>query len=116
MARRQIHSKKLQSLSSSGILLYLTFSLFMALFCPRSIRPESLFFQSHEEQKKSKQSSDSSLEVFPVTPDVDLLLQCSFSYMHQAEESDSQEQHPSGRSEETFVDPEVEQEAVRSLT
>lgn len=88
----------------------------MTLFYPRSIRPGSLFLQSHEEQKKSKHSSDSSLEVFPVTPDVDLLLQCSFSYMHQAEESDSQEQHSSGRSEENFVNPEVDQEEVRSLT
>lgn len=62
-------------------------------FCLRSVGPESLFLQSLEEQKKPKHSSDSSLEVVPVTPDVDLLLQCSFSYMHQAEESERQEQH-----------------------
>eukprot|EP00066_Takifugu_rubripes_P028769 XP_011618035.1 PREDICTED: tectonin beta-propeller repeat-containing protein 2 [Takifugu rubripes] len=70
-----------------------------------SSRPESLFFQSLEEQKKPKQSSDSSLEVVPVTPDVDLLLQCSFSYMHQGEEGASQEQQLCEKPEETFLDP-----------
>lgn len=88
-------------------------------FCPRSSRPESLFFQSLEEQKKPKQSSDSSLEVVPVTPDVDLLLQCSFSYMHQGEEGASQEQQLCEKPEETFLDPtgpEEDKEEVGFLT
>lgn len=72
-------------------LILLTCSLF---FCPRSVCPESLFFQSLEEEQKPKHSPDSTLEVVPVTPDVDLLLQCSFSYMHQGAECESQEQKP----------------------
>lgn len=78
----------------------------MLFFCPRSICPESLFFQSLEEEKKPNHSSDSPLEAVPVTPDVDLLLQCSFSYMHQGAECDSQEQKP----EEKFLNPTAPEE------
>lgn len=87
--------------------------------CPRSSRPESLNFQSLEEQKKPKHSSDSSLEVVPITPDVDLLLQCSFSYMHQGEERASQEQQLCEKPEETLLDPtgpEEDKEEVGFLT
>ncbi|CAF89620.1 unnamed protein product [Tetraodon nigroviridis] len=70
---------------------------------------ESLFLQSLEEEQKPKDSSDSASEVVPVTPDVDLLLQCSFSYMHRGAECDDQEQIP----EERFLNstgPEDEEE------
>lgn len=79
------------------------------IFCPRPVCQESLFLQSLEEEQKPKDSSDSASEVVPVTPDVDLLLQCSFSYMHRGAECDDQEQIP----EERFLNstgPEDEEE------
>lgn len=54
-----------------------------------------------------------------MTPDVDLLLQCSFSYMHQGEEGASQEQQLCEKPEETFLDPtgpEEDKEEVGFLT
>lgn len=116
MGAMPIQSKKLHA---SPVILLQQTSLLSMFFCPRSSRPESLFFQSLEEQKKPKQSSDSSLEVVPATPDVDLLLQCSFSYMHQGEERASQEQQLCEKPEETFLDPtgpEEDQEEVGFLT
>lgn len=87
------------------------FCLLTLFFCCRPICPESLFFQSLEEEKNPEHSSDSTVEVVPVTPDVDLLLQCSFSYMHQGAECDRQEQKPG----ETFLNstaPEEDKEEV----
>lgn len=116
VATRQIQSKKLHA---SPVILLQQTSWLSVFFCPRSSRPESLFFQSLEEQKKPKHSSDSSLEVVPITPDVDLLLQCSFSYMRQGEERASQEQQLCEKPEETFLDPtgpEEDKEEVGFLT
>lgn len=116
MATMQIQSKKLHA---SPVILLQQTSWLSVFFCPRSSRPESLFFQSLEEQKKPKHSSDSSLEVVPITPDVDLLLQCSFSYMHQDEERASQEQQLCEKPEETSLDPtgpEEDKEEVGFLT
>lgn len=95
MARRRFRD--------AACLVLLTDSLF---FRPRSVCPESLLFQSLEEGKRANHSSDSALEVDPVTPDVDLLLQCSFSYMHQGAECGVQEQKP----EEAFLDPTAPEE------
>lgn len=64
------------------------------VFCPRSVCEESLRLQSLEEERKPKGSADSASEAVPVTPDVDLLLQCSFSYMLQGAECEEQEQKP----------------------
>ncbi|XP_038584234.1 tectonin beta-propeller repeat-containing protein 2 isoform X1 [Micropterus salmoides] len=44
-------------------------------------------------------------EVVPPTPDVDLLLECTFSYMHNAEEEDGQEQQPMEEQEDEFLSP-----------
>lgn len=75
---------------------------------PRSVCPESLLFHSLEEGKGANHCSESALEVGPVTPDVDLLLQCSFSYMHQGAECDGQEQKE--QPEEAFLDPTAPEE------
>lgn len=59
------------------------------------------------------------MEAVPITPELDLLLQCSFSYMHQAEERASQEQQLCEKPEETFLDPggpEEDKEEVGFLT
>lgn len=76
--------------AASGM-LPVWFGLLTLFLCLRSICPESLFFPGLEEEKKPNHSSDSTLEL---SPDVDLLLQCSFSYMHQGAECDGQEQKP----------------------
>ncbi|XP_039993388.1 tectonin beta-propeller repeat-containing protein 2 [Xiphias gladius] len=44
-------------------------------------------------------------EVVPPTPDVDLLLECTFSYMHNTEEDDGQEQQPMEEQEDEFLSP-----------
>jgi len=44
-------------------------------------------------------------EVVQLTPDVDLLLECSFSYMHNTEEEQGQEQQPVEEQEDEFVSP-----------
>ncbi|KAM6969632.1 tectonin beta-propeller repeat-containing protein 2 [Tautogolabrus adspersus] len=44
-------------------------------------------------------------EVVPPTPDVDLLLECTFSYMHNTEDDDGQEQQPMEEHEDEFLSP-----------
>ncbi|XP_034419187.1 tectonin beta-propeller repeat-containing protein 2-like [Cyclopterus lumpus] len=44
-------------------------------------------------------------EVVPLTPDVDLLLECTFSYMHNTEEVEGQEQQPMEEKEDEFLSP-----------
>ncbi|XP_020509379.2 tectonin beta-propeller repeat-containing protein 2 isoform X1 [Labrus bergylta] len=44
-------------------------------------------------------------EVVPPTPDVDLLLECTFSYMHNTEDGDGQEQQPMEENEDEFLSP-----------
>ncbi|XP_076604722.1 tectonin beta-propeller repeat-containing protein 2 [Chaetodon auriga] len=44
-------------------------------------------------------------EVVPPTPDVDLLLECTFSYMHNTEEDNAQEQQPMEDQEDGFLSP-----------
>ncbi|XP_029349066.1 tectonin beta-propeller repeat-containing protein 2 isoform X2 [Echeneis naucrates] len=44
-------------------------------------------------------------EVVPPTPDVDLLLECTFSYMHHTEEEDGHEQQPIKDQEDKFLSP-----------
>ncbi|KAM9341628.1 tectonin beta-propeller repeat-containing protein 2 [Symphorus nematophorus] len=44
-------------------------------------------------------------EVVPPTPDVDLLLECTFSYMQNTEEDDGQEQQPMEEQEDEFLSP-----------
>ncbi|XP_029973409.1 tectonin beta-propeller repeat-containing protein 2 isoform X1 [Salarias fasciatus] len=44
-------------------------------------------------------------QAVPPTPDVDLLLECTFSYMHKSEEDDGQEQQPMEEPEDEFLSP-----------
>lgn len=41
----------------------------------------------------------------PPTPDVDLLLECTFSYMHNSEEDNMQEQRPMEEPEDDILSP-----------
>lgn len=42
-------------------------------------------------------------EVVPLTPDVDLLLECTFSYMHNTHEDDGQEKQPIEEQDDDFL-------------
>lgn len=72
-------------------------------FCCLSsfLPPGSLIFQGPESQLKP----DAEPEVIPPTPDVDLLLECTFSYMHNTDEDDRQEQQPMEEQEDEFLSP-----------
>uniref|UniRef100_A0A3Q3JGY5 Tectonin beta-propeller repeat containing 2 n=1 Tax=Monopterus albus TaxID=43700 RepID=A0A3Q3JGY5_MONAL len=68
----------------------------------------SLVLQGLETQLNPGMSSGPGLEteVVPSTPDVDLLLECTFSYMHNTEEEQAgQEQQPMEDQEEEFLSP-----------
>ncbi|XP_071354372.1 tectonin beta-propeller repeat-containing protein 2 isoform X2 [Trachinotus anak] len=68
--------------------------------------PGSLFLHGLENQLiPEKASGPSPEEVVPPTPDVDLLLECTFSYMHNTEENDGQEQQPMKEQEDEFLSP-----------
>ncbi|TKS86229.1 Tectonin beta-propeller repeat-containing protein 2 WD repeat-containing protein KIAA0329/KIAA0297 [Collichthys lucidus] len=69
--------------------------------------PGSLLFQSLENQRNQGKGSGPcpDAEVVPPTPDVDLLLECTFSYMHNTEEEDGQEQQPMEEQEDEFLSP-----------
>ncbi|KAM3594811.1 uncharacterized protein V6R79_014467 [Siganus canaliculatus] len=41
----------------------------------------------------------------PPTPDVDLLLECTFSYLQRTEEDDGEDQHPMDEQEDEFLSP-----------
>lgn len=66
--------------------------------CPSSnLHPGPLLLQGVETQLGP--------EVVPPTPDVDLLLECTFSYMHKTEEDDGQEQQPMEEQEDDYLNP-----------
>ncbi|XP_075963363.1 tectonin beta-propeller repeat-containing protein 2 isoform X1 [Anarhichas minor] len=68
----------------------------------------SLLFQGLENpEKASGPGPGAEAEVVPPTPDVDLLLECTFSYLHNAEEEDDdgQEQQPMEEQEDEFMSP-----------
>lgn len=74
--------------------------------CPSShLPPGSLLLQSLENQLNPVKASGPGAEVVPPTPDVDLLLECTFSYMHNTEEEDVQEQQPMEEQEDEFLSP-----------
>lgn len=50
-------------------------------------------------------ASDPGTEVDPLALNVDLLLECTFSYMHNTEENDEQEQQPMEEQEGGFLSP-----------
>lgn len=47
------------------------------------------------------------MEAVPQTPDVDLLLECTFSYMHNTNEDDGQEQQPMEEQDDEFLSPPI---------
>lgn len=76
--------------------------------CPSSLLPPgSLLFQSLENQRNQGKGSGPcpDAEVVPPTPDVDLLLECTFSYMHNTEEEEGQEHQPMEEQEDEFLSP-----------
>ncbi|XP_049452159.1 tectonin beta-propeller repeat-containing protein 2 isoform X1 [Epinephelus fuscoguttatus] len=83
--------------------------------------PDSLLLEGVENKLNSGKDSGSGAEaVVPPTPDVDLLLECTFSYMHNTEEEDEQEQQPVEEQEDEFLSPligpdEEEEEEIDDL-
>ncbi|KAE8277165.1 Tectonin beta-propeller repeat-containing protein 2 [Larimichthys crocea] len=71
-------------------------SCLQAAFCSKSGEPT-------EPRKGSGPCPDA--EVVPPTPDVDLLLECTFSYMHNTEEEEGQEHQPMEEQEDEFLSP-----------
>lgn len=69
--------------------------------------PDSLLLQGLEHQLNPEKASvpGAETEVIPPTPDVDLLLECTFSYMHTTEEDGGQEQQPMEEQEDEFLSP-----------
>ncbi|KAM3838349.1 tectonin beta-propeller repeat-containing protein 2-like, partial [Diretmus argenteus] len=67
--------------------------------------PASLPLHGLEGQLYPEKGSLSGVEVVPPTPDVDLLLECTFSYMHNAEQGDGQEQQPMEHQDDEFLSP-----------
>ncbi|XP_042244324.1 tectonin beta-propeller repeat-containing protein 2 isoform X1 [Thunnus maccoyii] len=69
--------------------------------------PDSLLLQGLEHQLNPEKASvpGAETEVVPPTPDVDLLLECTFSYMHTTEEDGGQEQQPMEEQEDEFLSP-----------
>ncbi|XP_069392362.1 tectonin beta-propeller repeat-containing protein 2 [Paralichthys olivaceus] len=65
--------------------------------------PGSLLLQSPEKQMVTGKASEA--EVIPPTPDVDLLLECTFSYMQNPEEEDGQEQQPLEEQDDEYLSP-----------
>lgn len=82
-------------------------SLLTLSSCPSCLLPPgSLLLQ--ENQLALRQAADpaAGAEVVPLTPNVDLLLECTFAYMHKSEEEeDGQEQQPLEEPEDEFLSP-----------
>ncbi|KAL6106114.1 tecpr2 [Pungitius sinensis] len=64
----------------------------------------SLLLQSLQDQGKAS-DPDPGTEVDPLALNVDLLLECTFSYMHNTEKNDEQEQQPMEEQEGGFLSP-----------
>ncbi|XP_067334852.1 tectonin beta-propeller repeat-containing protein 2 isoform X2 [Channa argus] len=77
-----------------------------------SLLPVSLLLQGLENQLSAGNASAPcpGEEVVPLTPDVDLLLECTFSYMHNTEDDGGQEQEPLVEQENEFLTPLVRPE------
>ncbi|CAJ1074901.1 tectonin beta-propeller repeat-containing protein 2 [Xyrichtys novacula] len=69
--------------------------------------PDSLLLQGLEEQLNPGKvpGPGAEGEIVPPTPDVDLLLECTFSYMQNTEEEDVQEYQPMEVQEDEFLSP-----------
>ncbi|KAM7375642.1 hypothetical protein PAMP_005437 [Pampus punctatissimus] len=64
--------------------------------------PDSLLLQGLKHQLNPEKAD---AEVVPPTPDVDLLLECTFSYMHTTDEDGGQEPQPMEEQEDQFLSP-----------
>ena len=87
---------------------------FISVLCPSFLsHPGSLVFQGLENQLNPKPSSHpgAETEAVPPTPDVDLLLECTFSYMHNTEEDERPEQPSTQGPEDEFLSPLIKAEA-----
>lgn len=74
-------------------------------FFSSALPPRPLLLHGIENQQiVGEASGPGSEEVVPPTPDVDLLLECTFSYMHSSEE-DKEEHQPMKEHEEEFLSP-----------
>ncbi|XP_060938554.1 tectonin beta-propeller repeat-containing protein 2 [Limanda limanda] len=73
------------------------------------VPPGSLFLQGPEKQMITGKASEA--EVIPPTPDVDLLLECTFSYMQNADEDDGQEEQPMDEQDDGDLSPLIGPEA-----
>ncbi|XP_062252837.1 tectonin beta-propeller repeat-containing protein 2 isoform X2 [Platichthys flesus] len=75
-----------------------------------SILPQaSLLLQGPEKQMITGKASYE--EVIPPTPDVDLLLECTFSYMQNNDEDDGQEEQPMDEQDDGYLSPLIGPEA-----
>ncbi|XP_026194956.1 tectonin beta-propeller repeat-containing protein 2 [Anabas testudineus] len=74
---------------------------------PGSPLPVSVLLPDLENQLNPGEPCSPGLEVdkLPQTPDVDLLLECTFSYMHNTEEDDRQEKQPMEEKDGGFLSP-----------
>ncbi|XP_028994773.1 tectonin beta-propeller repeat-containing protein 2 isoform X2 [Betta splendens] len=74
-----------------------------------SLLPVSLLLQDLENHLNPSKTSSATLEVAAVlpTPDVDLLLECTFSYMHKTEGNDGGEQQPMDEQNDNFICPRI---------
>lgn len=78
--------------------------------CPLSVRssrlpPGSLLLHGLQPPPPDEASAPGpDAEAVPPTPDVDLLLECTFSYMH-ATGDDAQEEQPMEEQEDEFLSP-----------
>ncbi|XP_053290079.1 tectonin beta-propeller repeat-containing protein 2 isoform X2 [Pleuronectes platessa] len=69
-----------------------------------SVLPQgSLLLQGPEKQMITGKASEE--EVIPPTPDVDLLLECTFSYMQNNDEDDGQEEQPMDEQDDGYLSP-----------
>ncbi|KAF7651682.1 hypothetical protein LDENG_00107190, partial [Lucifuga dentata] len=72
--------------------------------------PGSLLLKDVENPLNPGSDREPQTEAVVPTPDVDLLLECTFSYMHDTEQHDGQEKQPMEEQEEEFWSPLIEPE------
>ncbi|XP_075995908.1 tectonin beta-propeller repeat-containing protein 2 [Genypterus blacodes] len=67
--------------------------------------PDSMVFDDDELNPGKEGRPELQVEGGLLTPDVDLLLECTFSYLHNAQQDDRQEQQPMEEQQEEFLSP-----------
>lgn len=69
--------------------------------------PDSLVLHDGELNLGKERRPEPHMETAPPTPDVDLLLECTFSYLHNAQQHDEQEKQPMEEQEEEFLNSQI---------